>query len=89
MYQCRCNFGAHIIGKTMKIIQASDVKCGDEIIWVQGDDIGYSSSAKVTKAKRKGDFVTLQFSKCGCNRPDLDHMGLEKFAHTALFGLIV
>jgi hypothetical protein len=103
MYNCNCGFGSHIVGKYLKVIQASDVQAGDEIIWLQPTNIGYSSSAKVTKTKRKGDFVTIQFKRCGCNsgltghepisytkdRQEVDPVGLIKYAHTAIFGLVV
>ena len=104
MYNCHCGFGSHNVGKTLKIIQATDVKIGDQIIWLSGSaNIGYQSAAEVTKIKRKGEFVTLQFKRCECksgltgaepvsytkNRQEIDPVGLIKYAYTTIFGLVV
>tara|TARA_R110000751_G_scaffold71196_7_gene144011 strand:- start:6424 stop:6762 length:339 start_codon:yes stop_codon:yes gene_type:complete len=106
MYNCECGFGFHIVGKTLKMIQAHDVEVGDEIIWLSGSsNIGYKSAAKVTKTKRKGDFITIQFKRCECDRgftgvepinyrsssdaQRVDPVGLIKYAYTTIFGLVV
>jgi hypothetical protein len=74
-------FAEDLLGITVEIIQAKDVKPGDVLVDFQCINFAHQTPAKITKAKRNGEFVHI----CWKGR---DGKEGRQYAYTCLFGKV-
>lgn len=72
-------FAEDLLGITLTIIQAKDVKVGDTLVDFQCMNFAHQTPAVITKAKRNGEFVHICWK-------GLDGKEGRQYAHNCLFG---